>query len=257
MFKRCSHSLFIITISLFLFTCSSQSDDEAPNGGMDRSLNQRGLGQSANELLSSDEYSSLKIQIHHVEGFQPSSGSVEYLQSFLEDKLNKPAGITVTLEQVESEGLSIYSINKIKEIEDAQRTSYTEGNTIAVYFYIVDGAYQTNQNVLGVAYRNTSMVLFQERIEELSGGVGQVSTELLTSSVMAHEFGHLLGLVNVGSPMVNDHQDDGNGAHCDNEECLMYFAVESSSGLNDLFGMSSPPALDANCLADLSNNGGK
>ncbi|HEY9116389.1 MAG TPA: peptidase, partial [Roseivirga sp.] len=114
-----------------------------------------------------------------------------------------------------------------------------------------------NSNVLGVSHRNTSMVIFQKRIEELSGGVGQVSTSLLTSSVMGHEFAHILGLVNIGSPMQNAHQDDANGAHCDNQDCLMYFAVENSSGLSDLLGMSSPPPLDANCLADLSANGGK
>lgn len=59
------------------------------------------------------------------------------------------------------------------------------------------------------------MVLFQSRIEELSGGVGQSSTSLLTSSVLGHEFGHILGLVNAGSTPQGDHQDTANGRHCD------------------------------------------
>lgn len=258
MMKKGSILLFALWFLLIgLVSCDSNSESETPDLGPDKSLNQRGLGQSANELLSAADYSALRLEIQYVEGFAPPSSSVNYLRNFLEERLNKPGGITITLNEVVSEGLSVYSIDKIREIEDEQRTAYTEGNTIAAYFYFVDGAYQTNQNVLGVAHRNTSMVIFQEKIQELSGGLGQVSTELLTSAVMAHEFAHILGLVDVGTPMVTDHKDEANGAHCDNQECLMYFAVESSSGLDDLFGMSTPPSLDTNCLADLAANGGK
>ncbi|MFT6970402.1 MAG: hypothetical protein ACJAXX_000967 [Roseivirga sp.] len=92
---------------------------------------------------------------------------------------------------------------------------YNEGSTIKVYFFFADGGYAPNNNVLGIAYKNTSMVLFQSRIEELSGGVGQSSTSLLTSSVLGHEFGHILGLVNAGSTPQGDHQDTANGRHCD------------------------------------------
>ena len=74
---------------------------------------------------------------------------------------------------------------------------------------------------------------------------------------MNHEFGHILGLVNNGTPVQSDHHDTANGAHCDVEDCLMYWQAETSGGLGDLVGMSSPPPLDPQCIDDLQANGGK
>ena len=57
--------------------------------------------------------------------------------------------------------------------------------------------------------------------------------------------------------MQTDHQDEANGAHCDVEDCLMYWKAATSGGVGDILGMSSPPGLDAQCIADLQANGGK
>ena len=65
---------------------------------------------------------------------------------------------------------------------------------------------------------------------------------------------YLMGLVNQGSPMQKDHLDHGNGAHCINSHCLMYYDVEKSTVGGNLFSI---PTLDADCEADLKANGGK
>ncbi|WP_420388294.1 peptidase [Roseivirga sp.] len=236
---------------------SCGSDDADPSGGGNSNLNLGPVGSSANDLLSSTNYRFLQVEIQYAEGFAPPQESINYLQNFMNSRLNKPAGITLSVSQTSAPGQASYTLEELRNIEDESRTTFTEDGKLAIYFYFADGNYDENENVLGIAHRNTSMVLFQKRIEELSGGVGQVSTELLTSSVLVHELGHILGLVNNGSEMQTPHQDEANGAHCDNEECLMYFSVESASGISDLLGMSSPPSLDANCLSDLAANGGK
>ena len=242
-----------------LFTQCSKSDDANPSGDNepDNAKNIGPVGSSANDLLSAENYNFLVVEVQYAAGYAPPGQSINYLQNFLNNRLNKPAGITVNVTEVEAPGQSSYSISELRAMEDEKRTQFTNGSKMAVYIYLADGSYDQNNNVLGVAHRNTSIVLFQKRIEEVSGGVGQVSTSLLTSTVLAHEVGHLLGLVNNGSPMQTNHHDSANGAHCTAEDCLMYFSVESTSGLSDLLGMSSPPDLDANCLADLSANGGK
>ena len=171
--------------------------------------------------------------------------------------MNKPGGVTITSRQISTPSSSSYTLQELIDIEETHRLKFSNGSNIAAYFFFADGNFAENEDVLGIAYKNTSMVLFQSRIEEVSGGVGQASTSLITSSVMAHEFAHNLGLVNAGTPLQSDHQDEANGRHCDVQECLMYFAVESTTGLSDLFGMSAPPELDAQCLADLRANGGK
>jgi hypothetical protein len=246
-------ALFSI-VALLITTCSG--DDPEPGSNSNNNLNRGAVGSSANDLLSSSSYTSLRVEIQYAAGFEPPQGSVNYLRNFLNQRLNKPGGITITTTEVSAPDQGNYNLSDLRGIEDNSRTQFTNGSTLAVYFYFADGNYSENENVLGIAHRNTSMVLFQNRIEELSGGPGQVSTQMLTSTVMAHEFGHILGLVNLGSDMQTDHQDEANGAHCDNENCLMYYAVESAGGISDLFGMSSPPDLDANCLADLAANGG-
>lgn len=78
---------------------------------------------------------------------------------------------------------------------------------------------------------------------------------MVEQSVMKHEVGHILGLVNLGAPMQTNHQDAEHGKHCINENCLMYWATETGNFISNLTG-SSPPQLDANCIADLRANGG-
>lgn len=248
------YSLFLALV--LLSACGS--GDDGPGGNKnDSDLNNGQVGESANDLLASSTYNSLEVEMLYVAGHEPPEASVNYLKEFLSKLVNKPGGIMMNLREIDAPGQTSYTLQELIGIESENRTFYTEGTTIKAYFFFADGNYASNQNVLGVAYKNTSMVLFQSRIEELSGGIGQPSTTLLTSSVLAHEFGHILGLVNAGSPLQSNHQDEANGRHCDVMDCLMYYAVESTAGLDDLIGLSSPPDLDAQCLADLKANGGK
>ena len=89
-----------------------------------------------------------------------------------------------------------------------------------------------------------------------SGGIGQVSRTKLYSTVLEHEFGHLMGLVDLGSPMITNHKDGAHGNHCNNQNCLMYYASETTDLLGFLL-TGNIPALDANCANDLHANGGR
>lgn len=74
-------------------------------------------------------------------------------------------------------------------------------------------------------------MLFGSQIEKNSGGIRRPSKSNLETTVVLHEMGHLLGLVNVGSEMVEPHEDESYDHHCDNEDCLMYWAIETNSFL--------------------------
>lgn len=214
----------------------------------------RTVGASAKELLSATTYTSLNVEIQYAPGMRPQDQSISNLRSFLEARLNKPDSITIILKQVGSIGKPTINVSDISVFADKNRSSYTDGNKIAIYMYLADADFEKN-GVLGVAYRNTSICLFQKTIQANSGGVSQASRIKVESGVLLHEVGHLLGLVNNGIDMVAAHEDNANPAHCTNNNCLMYFSIETT-GLLNLFN-NGIPQLDAACLNDLRGNGGR
>src|SRR5688572_14551093 len=59
-----------------------------------------------NNFLSSAKYDQLIVEIQYVSGYQPTAAAVSNLQAFLEARLNKPAGITITQQAIPSPGKS-------------------------------------------------------------------------------------------------------------------------------------------------------
>ncbi len=245
----------ILSLFVVLTGCSSNSGSDSQNPGHNFSHTQS-TGSSANHFLSSESFTSLTIEIDYVEGFEPTQSAFNNLQAFLEDRLNKPGGITITLDEaIPSPGNNSFTASEIYDLEQEYRDIFTDGNSIAAYFLILDGAYE-RESVLGVAYLNTSMALFEEVIQDNSGGFGQPSTSTVEAAVLMHEFGHILGLVNIGSDAVQDHEDTENEAHCNVESCLMYWAIQTTDLMGSLTG-GNIPELDSQCIQDLQANGGK
>ncbi|WP_228527814.1 zinc metalloprotease [Pararhodonellum marinum] len=256
--KYHSYSYYLLVLILLLiFSCEGNKDgngDNLPN----ITAAKRAVGQSANEMLSDQYFTRMTLEIQYMPGFEPHPEMIENLGQFLQFRLNKSSGINLVLREIESEEKTSYSIADIRRIEDSNRTAYNMGNELGMYILILDGTYEEdtgNSFVLGAAYRNTSAVLFGKRIKDNSGTLGRPTPQVLETTVILHEMGHLMGLVNIGSAMVHDHEDPDNQSHCDNENCLMNWRVETSLLFNFLGG--SIPTLDQNCLDDLKANGGK
>ena len=235
-------------ISLFLFLAffaSCRKDDLA------RNYDYKLLGTSANHLLSASTYSKLAVEIHYMPGFKMDTSIVAGLVRFLNIYINKPSGIEITQYEIQSSGKTYLTLQEIVRIENSNRTLFTQGNTIVVHFTIAD-SYYNNDNTLAVSYWNTSICLFGKTINENSGNSATVSRNRLLANVMQHEIGHLLGLVNQGTPMLHNHAAPS-GDHCSSTSCLMYTEIETdaSAMLRDM------PVFDTDCLNDLRANGGK
>ena len=214
----------------------------------------RDVGKSNVDIITSTEYTTLIIEIQYFPGHSPSTATINNLRLFIEKIVDKPAGVAILTQEIPSPGDNTYSLSKIKELESNNRDYYTSKDTMSVYFLFVDADYDENQGsskVLGIAHRNTSMVIFENTIKGLSGGVGKPSTEVLETTVINHEFGHILGLVNTNLEMVTNHEDASHSHHCDNEGCLMYWIAETGDFGSNLIGATSAPDLDANCMNDL------
>ena len=244
--------LAVIALScLFLTSCSDSNSDTNS-----KSANQKGLGTSAHDLLSEDKFDSMIIEVVYVEGYEPSATAITNFKNFLTNRINKSGGITIEKRAIPSPGNASYSDAQIIAIENANRIFYNDGSQIAVWAFFADAKSSKdtdNSVILGTAYRNTSFVIYENTVKKLSGGLNKPSTTVLETTVMSHEFGHILGLTNAGTVMQSDHEDANHKRHCNVSSCLMYWEAESGT---NLFG-GNIPQLDAQCIADLHANGGK
>ncbi|TDU40320.1 hypothetical protein BXY82_2367 [Gelidibacter sediminis] len=257
-FKQVVLMLGIIILS----ACSEDGVIINEENGVIQSVNRQSTGSSANDLLSDVKFTSMIIEVVYVDGYEPSQASINNLKSFIEKRTFKPQGIVVEKRAIASPNKTRYSINDIADIERQHRKYYNTENRIAVWAYFSDGKSDRDSTaddtvVLGTAYWNTSFVVFQETLNNYSNSPLEPSRSLLETTVMTHEFGHIFGLTNLGSPMQTNHEDGAHPKHCNNDDCLMFWKSESGAGIFDMANMSAAPSLDANCIADLRANGGK
>lgn len=236
-----------VVIVFFLMTVLVVScrKEDVPAGDFQK------LGSSARGLLSDELYQSLEVEISFMQGYQPNDTIINHVTNYLNTVIKKPGGIRFYTKLISNPVTSPISLNSVVALEKDVRTKFTRSQTIAVHILIVDADYQTN-NILGISYWNTSMCMFGKTIAKFSGKPGQVTRTQLMITLIEHEMGHLLGLVDQGTPMLNAHLDTGNGAHCKNSGCLMNYLIETSSN-----GSVFIPGLDADCKADLKANGGR
>ncbi|MFD2564623.1 hypothetical protein [Aquimarina rubra] len=249
-------SILLFT-SLILVGCSDDDDNnlipaiESPNV--------QPLGTSANDLLSDTNFRGVTIEIVSVQGFEPTTAAINTFRSFLEERLFKPDGITINQRTVSSSGLSPFNIEKIKQIETTTRTAFNEGDEITVYIYFADGTNDADDGsrvTLGTAYLNTSIVIYESTLRNLSANPNAPMLSTIEAATLNHEFSHLMGLVNIGTPLQSQHENTVSRGHCNVQNCLMESAIEFGNGMMDMLG-NGVPELDPLCIADLQANGGR
>jgi hypothetical protein len=248
---------YLLISSFILIGCSDDDDNPLTTSAV-QANNMNPLGSSANDLLSATNFNSLTIEIVAVQGFEPTSQAIQGFREFLQDRLFKPDGVTITQRSIPSSGKTPFSIEEIAEIENTTRTLFNKEDDITVYVYFADGSKEndTNEQVtLGSAYLNTSIVIYEGTLRALSVRPNSPSLSAIETATLNHEFSHLLGLVNLGTPLQSEHEDPNASNHCNVSNCLMEAAIEFGSGM---MGMGDViPELDAQCIADLQANGGK
>jgi hypothetical protein len=109
----------------------------------------------------------------------------------LNARSNKPGGITVVKGRLPHQE-SYFTNQEIVAIEDANRTKYnTEPNSSMGSF--IDGHPLQTQEQLCFrdSYRNTFV---EKTIQSLSDSPFEPSRSLFETTVITHEFGHILGL---------------------------------------------------------------
>ncbi|MBP6758576.1 MAG: membrane metalloprotease [Flavobacterium sp.] len=247
----------ILAIGFFLIVSCSKEDD-ATGYTINPVTNRQTTGSSSNDLLSDTKFKSMVIEMVYVDGFEPSTAAINNFVSFIEARTYKPNGISVIKRAIPSPGKATFTVTEIADIEKANRTKYNTADQIAVWVLFVDGksSIDTSSSViLGESYWNTSFVIFEQTVQGLSDSPLEPNRTLMETTVITHEFGHILGLTNLGAPMQTNHEDTVHPKHCNVSSCLMYWASESGKSFSNMG--STAPQLDAQCIEDLRAKGGR
>lgn len=252
--------ILLLIISIGFSACDRNlEEDLTKTSAKDIRAAKRAIGVSAREILSAGQFESMEVELQYMVGFEPNATLVESLRTFLQELVHKPGGIEIKLTAIAPLNKGTYTLQDIRAIEDANRNAYNVGKKLGLYFLFLDGYSSEDSNnnfTYALVHRNTSVAMFSKRIRERTDRIGQPSRTLVENTVSRHELGHLMGLVNVGSAMEHDHEDPNQPGHCDNRNCLMFWAVETGNIFNVL-DEGTIPSLDQNCRRDLQANGGK
>jgi hypothetical protein len=243
-------ALPIALLLVIVFSCV-QDDDQSPY-----LVNNSVL---PGDFLADKQYTQLVLEVVFVEGNEPTTTAINNLVTFLGERLNKPLGITSVIRSIPTPGKTTIDVSDLRDLEKIHRQRVTSGNVLTAWLFFADGEYSgstSSSKVLGVAYGSSSIAVFEKTVNQLSGGLNQPRTASLETTILEHEFGHILGLVNNGTSMVAPHQDSDHTAHCSATDCLMYYKAETQLIGADITGKGIP-TLDKNCLADLKAAGGK
>jgi len=252
-----SKTLLLISLLFISFSCS---DDNEERSDAQTTIpgNNLALGQSAHDLLANDIFENIEIEVVYPEGFSPQANTLNALTSFLEARTFKN-NIEIITRQVAAPQNNPYTIEEIRSFENNNRTSFNTENTISVFVFFANGdkdGNEENQVTLGTAYQNTSVVIYEKTINDFASNLGAPNKFSIEITTLTHEFGHLFGLVNIGSEAQNNHEDPDAEAHCITDGCLMRAQAEFAGGVMGMLG-NGIPDLGPECVLDLQANGGK
>ncbi|SIQ28701.1 hypothetical protein [Maribacter ulvicola] len=249
-------SLLLLGMMAFAISCSkssSDSDNENSETKIDKSANLLATGDSAKDLLSNETYDKLLIEIAYVNGFKPTESAMVQFTDYLKELTFKEE-IELVYNELSSPSEDELTLEEIADLETKNRTVFNSGSTLAIYIYFSDAPAEGDDLdgglvTLGAVYRNTSMVIHEVTIRELADLSSSVAVEDVETTTLNHEFGHLFGLVDLGTEMVNDHQSESENEdgklvpdnHCNQAGCLMRAELQ--------FGGSSGKSIRSNSLA--------
>jgi hypothetical protein len=216
------------------------------------------------EYLRSDPYPRLVLEVDAVPGFEPRASTRDQLETRLEQVLDKPAGVVVTLDgQVASRGADhVWTFEELQALANQTFNLAVPTGTVKMHVLFVDGRYGSDAGtVLGLAWEQQTIAIFRQSLDEQCGGGTPLFGDTLCAdaelAIWVHEVGHVIGLVDNGLPMTTNHEDGQHPAHDVSQDCVMYWAYEGDaliSKLQDQLLGTGDTSLDfcPHCLADIA-----
>jgi len=135
-----------------------------------------------------------------------------------------------------------------------QFSSVGSGSNVLTVYYL-RGIYQQNPLAMGLHFHGSPAIfVFKDVVVDLGGS--QTLQHLAEQTVVLHEIGHALGLVNGYVEMASyPHEDPSSESHCSNPSCVMYKKNNGTTSLQTfLQQMSTSQSLNffgQECLVDM------
>jgi hypothetical protein len=212
-------------------------------------INDQGPVGSNTHLYLSRKIPKLVVEIDAVKGYEPATSALLILRDRLARVVDKPGGITVLPTRVIPKTEQSDPDHSVMEnTEKKYRQHHSTASAIVLYILYSDGR---SGNVIGAAYSSSAYVVFKQNIQD-AAATPLVSAEDIEDSVIVHELGHVLALVNIGYHSPRDHEDPQHPGHSNDSKSVMYWAADNVGVVGLLGGSRKPPTeFDAADLADL------
>jgi len=200
--------------------------DRAPLGALCRTY----LGDAVPRLV---------VEVDWQDGAKNEHGAVSHLVEVLRGVVRKPGGITRTGGPTgPGDPDRVWTVADLRREADRVREQRTSRSQAVMHVLFVRGRY-TEDGVIGVAHSAGEIAIFPEAIEGLSALLGGQAG--VQRSVLVHEAGHLLCLVNLGYRSAHDREDPAHPHHSTDRRSVMYWAIDTTA-IGTLF--SGPPPDD-------------
>jgi hypothetical protein len=230
-----------------------QSSGSTSTGGGAVSANayadDAGVGSMARILLRAAPARRLVVEIAHVSGRQPSQQALGHLKAILQRELAKPAGIEFDIDAEITNPRDSYTLSNLLSLESRYRRQHSNGDTATIWIAALNGSYSGGSSTLGLSFRATAFALFEDQIQQAANVF--VSSSSIERSVITHEMGHLLALINIGYRSHYDHEDPQHPHHSKFQTSVMYWAVEETS-ISTILQGGPPDDFDQYDRADLA-----
>lgn len=187
------------------------------------------------ELLRADTASAIDVRVTVPRDVVVPGDPFPRLVDMLEDVTDKVDGASVDI-AYDDLAARDWTLAEL-EAEIVAREHPVDDGIAAIEVLVVQGDYVDNDDVLGLSWEWSRIVLFADALEAActavggGGGAGDVRERVCEASwatILRHEAGHVLGLVNKELPMVADHEDPEHEHHDPDADCLMYWSWDRS-----------------------------
>src|SRR5258708_28403527 len=134
------------------------------NGSANAYDDDGGVGVMARALLRASPARRLVIEIAYVPGRKPTQQALDHMTAILRREALKPDGILTTIGAQLPDSSGSYSLQDLVRLESKYRHLYSSGSVATIWIAALNGDYSGASGTLGLAFRATAMVLFEDQI---------------------------------------------------------------------------------------------